>query len=192
MPNIGEIRKANEVGHKGKEKYIWHACEGCGKKRWEQCRKGIPIRHLCLSCAMACIYGEGNHNWKGGRIKTSSGYISVRLYPDNFFYPMATKAGYVLEHRLVVAKKLGRCLQSWELVHHKGIRYSDIRNRADNLEDNLEMTTSGSHAIEHNKGYHNGFIKGLIDGRLKQIKELKARIITMEAEIAQHSLLCQQ
>ena len=192
MPKIGEIRKASEVGKKGKAKYIWHACEGCGKERWVQCRKGIPIRHLCPSCAMTRTFGEGNRNWKGGRIKTSIGYISVRVYPDDFFYPMATKAGYVLEHRLVMAKKLGRCLQSWELVHHKGIRYSDIRNRADNLEDNLKMTTGGSHAIEHSKGYHDGYAKGLIDGQLKQIKELKARIITLEAEIAQHSLLCQQ
>lgn len=52
---------------------------------------------------------------------------------------MATKQGLILEHRLVMAQSLGRCLQPWEIVHHKGIRCSGINNRSDNLEDNLEV-----------------------------------------------------
>ena len=45
-------------------------------------------------------------------------YIRVKLKPSDWFYSMADARGYVLEHRLVMAKHLGRCLQAWEIVHH--------------------------------------------------------------------------
>ena len=63
---------------------------------------------------------------------TSLGYVLVRLYPDDFFYPMVQKKGYVLEHRLVVARALGRNLHPWEVVHHKNHIKKD--NRFENLQ----------------------------------------------------------
>lgn len=180
MPEVGEIRKGKD-GHK----FIWQACQDCGKKRWVPLSKGMPRNIRCKSCANKLrVRGERNPNWKGGRVKTEDGYILLKIYSDDFFYPMASPSGYVLEHRLVMAKHLGRCLHSWEVVHHKGIRYTDIRNRADNLEDNLEMPSSlGEHSREHSRGYKAGYAKGLVDGRNKRIKEL-------EADIARLSLLC--
>lgn len=94
--------------------------------------------------------------------------------PDDFFYSMAGSDGYVPEHRLVVAKSLGRCLQPWEIVHHKGVKYTGIENKQDNrYPENLELTSSlGEHSLSHSKGYRDGFTKGYSDGRDKKIKEL--------------------
>jgi len=182
MPEIGEIKTSSEIGRKGTQKHIWQACVGCGKERWVLLVKGNPINLRCLSCAGKLYRGERNHNWKGGRKKARWGYIQVKLYPDDFFYSMAGKKGYVLEHRLVMAKKLGRNLQPWEKVHHKGIRYTDIRNKSDNLEDNLEMTTLGAHSIAHSRGYKDGYQRGLTDGRIKQIQELKLVVERLQQE----------
>lgn len=71
--------------------------------------------------------GKENSNWKGGRHENGYGYIVV-LKPD---HPYA-KGRYVLEHRIVVEKILGRYLQPWEQVHHKNGKKDD--NRSENLE----------------------------------------------------------
>jgi hypothetical protein len=57
--------------------------------------------------------------------------------PDDFFAPMRNKKGYVLEHRLVMAKKLGRCLQPWEIPHHRDLDHSNNDPR------NLELKMIG-------------------------------------------------
>ena len=186
MPEIGEIKKAQEIRRKGYAKWIWHACIACGKERWVCLSKGKPTSIRCYSCSnknhwaipeirtriVTALSGENCYNWKGGHRKNSQGYIEVKVAPDDFFYSMANNRGYVREHRLIIARKLGRCLQPWEIVHHKGMRFKDIRNKSDNLEDNLELTTRGNHAIEHSRGYKDGYIKGLLDGKNKQIQEL--------------------
>jgi hypothetical protein len=171
MPTIGEVRKGREIGKTPEHKYIWHACEGCGKERWVQLRKQEPKCVLCRHCSdkLSGFAQKGEYSpfWKGGR-RYKGGYIVVWLSPDDFFRPMAHKDGCVFEHRLVVAKVLGRCLQPWEHVHHKnGIKDDNC------YPGNLELTTKGNHMTDHNKGYRDGYQKGLIDGRDKQISELK-------------------
>ena len=79
------------------------------------------------------------------RIVRSDGYIGIwhrAIEPE--YQSMASKHGYALEHRLVVARKLKRCLESWEVVHHKGTQYplGSLDDKADNREDNLELLPS--------------------------------------------------
>ena len=119
---LSTIKTAKELGRKGYCKYIYSACIDCGELRWVHLIRGKPEYDRCYQCGKRRKDegGENSPHWKGGRIKTPDGYIKVRIYPDDFFYSMrCDKAGYVLEHRLVVAKALGRCLHSWEVVHHK-------------------------------------------------------------------------
>ena len=44
---------------------------------------------------------------------------------------MARKDGYVMEHRLVMAGAMGRCLSRQEVVHH--LNHDSMDNRLDNL-----------------------------------------------------------
>lgn len=74
--------------------------------------------------------GEGARNWKGGRQRTTQGY--VRVMADEFTESMGDGRGQVLEHRLVMARHLGRPLEPHETVHHKNGKCDD--NRIENLQ----------------------------------------------------------
>lgn len=76
--------------------------------------------------------GARHGMWKGGITLHESGYRLIRLPIDHPFYSMAVAQGYVPEHRLVMAQKLGRPLTNNETVHHKdGDR---LNNNLDNLQ----------------------------------------------------------
>jgi hypothetical protein len=87
--------------------------------------------------------GPNHPDWKGGRKKNYYGYILVQ----NKSHPDADEKGYILEHRLVMEKKVGRRLKSNEIVHHIN------RNRVDNRPENLRLFNSvGEHFKHHRRG----------------------------------------
>ena len=126
---------------------------------------------------------KGGHNRVFARPPhEDNGYIRVYVDDNDFFRPMAmakgAHGGWIKEHRLVMARHLGRCLQKWEIVHHKN------GDKSDNRIENLELAMPGGHAIAHGKGYKDGYRKGLYDAHEKRIRELEARVTMLEAENA--------
>lgn len=175
MPELGEIKKGKEIGYKRKTcNYIWQACEICGKERWVLLRNKQPICTHCNRCAgiKRGRSGQANYNWRGGITKDKAGYILVRVFPNDFFYSMSNNKGYIREHRLIVARHLGRCLHRWEIVHHK----NGIKD--DNRIENLQLVTDNRHkqiTILENK-----------------IKLLEKRVWELELENAIHQLTTDQ
>lgn len=171
MPQLGEIRSAKELGRKSGQKFIWAACIGCGKERWAQNIRGIPRKAKCHVCASKRLFAEASPLWRGGRHKTTRGYIGIRLSPDDFFFPMAGLKEYVLEHRLVVARRLGRCLQPWEIVHHR----NHIKD--DNGDENLYLATDAGHKQITR-------LETILKRQQLDIETLKGQVMLLEAENA--------
>lgn len=86
------------------------------------------------------LRGENHGMWKGGR-RVENGYVFVLIYPEDPMWCMANNAGYVAEHRLVMARHLGRPLNKNEQVHHKNGLRDD--NRLENLQHRIGSHGSG-------------------------------------------------
>lgn len=110
-------------------------------------RHGLRPNHYTYSEAYRAGIRKARHNaagdkasnWKGGRIKTGGGHIYV-YSPE---HPYATQDGYVMEHRLVMEKHLGRYLTRKEIVHHKD------HVKTNNVITNLKLMTLSEHRRFH-------------------------------------------
>ncbi len=143
--------------------HIWQICPTCKEGRWLYMSDQYApnFTGVCITCYRHNRNREKNNFWKGGRCRTSSGYINIHLRPDDFFYPMTQTNGYVKEHRLIMAMSLGRNLHPWEIVHHiNGVK-------DDNRLENLKLVTNDGHM---------------------QITILERRVKYLEALLVQHSI----
>lgn len=160
---------------------VLHKCLTCGKEF--SVKRCVDALGQGIYCSRKCLYagktGEKGSNWHGGRTREEEGYIRIKLGPDDFFRPMANGSRYILEHRLVMAKHLRRCLQPWEVVHHK----NGVKD--DNRLENLELSTAHAHIKDHSQGYQDGYRKGLQDGRDQQIQGLRDEIRLLRWELRQ-------
>ena len=127
---------------------VWVICPHCNVGRWV--REDVTLHKTFTSFCRKCHskYTTGQHDehsrWKGG-VTTRAGYREIKLRPNDPYYSMAKKSGYIREHRLVMAKSLGRCLYPWELVHHK----NEVKD--DNRIENLELIQNGIyHLLDSN------------------------------------------
>ncbi len=152
---MGSVRLGHLVGFRRRGMMILVPCVECFKLRWIEMSKyqiGSGIR--CRSCGVKRTV-RNNKERSTGWFKDSSGYVRVRVDPTDKHFAMASKRrGYAAEHRLIMARHLGRDLVGTEIVHHLNC----IRD--DNRIENLQLTTSNEHASKYMRSYKDGYEAG--------------------------------
>ena len=135
-----------------KQMYVNQNCTIRDIARYFNVSSGVISRNLCenkipIKTPHELLYKGGSINFRG--------YKLVSLLPTDFYYPMTNHVGYVAEHRLIMAQYLGRCLETWELVHHMGTKYpmGSYDDKHDNRIENLELKIASNHASLHHSFY---------------------------------------
>lgn len=109
-------------------------------KKSKQSYKQFENQEFCSKvCKAKELKSDNFSNWKGGKRKSGD---YVQIYTP--YHPYA-RNGYVMEHRLVMERKLKRFILPSEHVHHK----NGIKN--DNRLSNLEVLDGKEHNRLHAK-----------------------------------------
>lgn len=177
FPAPGEVRYDT-----GRRRYEWVECPECGKGRWVQVTRGEPFFFHCISCAKLLAAKSSCEATLAKKWKAATGYVFCYVSKDSSFFTMSrnrnSQNGRVAEHRLAMAKHLGRCLEPNEVVHHK----NGIKD--DNRLENLELTTKREHATEsYSKGYTEGYRSGREEAQSEEMKELLQQVKLLQWQL---------
>jgi len=125
---LGKRRGLGEGGQCGR------LCPSCGGS------KGY-YANSCRRCQNRTRIGDGNPNWKGGRVFVVGRRVAV--YAPG--HPEAKLLGgtHALRYRMVASDMLGRPLRPGEVVHHKN------GDETDDRPENLEVMTDSAHMRAH-------------------------------------------
>ena len=117
----------------------------CGVTR-ERIRQILRELGITKTRLIAHLHGNRNPAWReGSRLFDSHGYVRVVARTHH----LADSRGYVLEHRLIAEQKLGRRLESNEVVHHID------GDRTNNHPDNLTVCASvGAHIAKFHRQWY--------------------------------------
>ena len=141
-PNSGSFKKGQVAYNKG-TKGIMKANKASFRKGHPAPKTAFQKGQLPWNAGLSGVTkgnfksGKLHPNWKGGKMLHGEGYILILKHN----HPFCTFQGYILEHRLVMEKHIGRYLTRKEIVHHKGIKYPirSIENKQDNRIENLQL-----------------------------------------------------
>jgi len=130
--------------------------------------KEMEITRNYSECMLEYMKGKRPYNFRGWYIEKRTGYKIVMIPKESPFSSMAfiltkSKALYIREHRLVMAKNLGRALKPWEVVHH--INHNKLDNRIENLE------------LIAGQAWHNG--ETIV---FNELNKMEKRIMELETE----------
>lgn len=159
-------------------------CPHCGAERWyplctlRQQIKRPNFNGQCKPCgtreSRAGYFQWAKRNGIARRSTTANGYIVIGptgVPPEDLplFRAMQTRAHFVLEHRLVMAKHLGRPLRSDELVDHMN------GDKTDNRAENLRVYVRGKQQPGSTNGYGTYYHEWQLAER--RVRELEARLV---------------
>jgi hypothetical protein len=161
--DVASIQTMSVGGHVGPAARV--QCPICGGRRWIAVRTlRTQLRHpnfkgACRRCWSSQGKGKNFRTRRNptGRRFTPFGYVALgkNAIEDrdlSLFDTMRGRAGYVLEHRWVMAKHLGRPLSSDELVDHMdGVK---TRNVIENLRLYRRGLQQPGSAPGHGTYYH--------------------------------------
>lgn len=172
-----EAKKASELGYKISGKDYWlfkDSCPHCQNILW---RRREALGKMCTHCTQKTLKRPSttaHPRWVNGKRMRKDGYIEVAVDSADPLFVMAHhKKHTALEHRLVVARSLGRPLKPWEVVHHRN------RKRSDNRLENLELVSAQhihqSIGIEHQI--------------LQRLSQLETKLSDLSIRLSLHEVL---